>query len=209
MQKKRDNGTILFAYSGASMWPLFQEGDLLVVKKVCPDLLRVGDCIVFRSSNNESRFIVHRISAVKPRLKTRGDQRGVDDSEFLDPSCILGRVTGRIRAGRASKVHGGLAGCWTARAVRLAGLIDPTRNAKGGRIARAIQRLLAPFSASFLRGAKVVSFASLDGQARNYLIGRGRVMGVYDQETGHWRLSWPYSVCLKSADLTFPKPDRS
>ena len=206
MQRKRNNGTIVFAYSGASMWPLFQEGDLLTAKRVRADHLRIGDCIIFQGPKGKDSFIVHRVSAVKPQIRTRADRRGVDDDAVVHPACILGRVTARIRAGRTSKVHGGPAGRWIAKAVWFAGLIDPSRNAKGGRIARAIQRLLAPFSAVLVRRAKAASFMSPDGQSRTYLIIQRRVIGVYDEETRGWRLSWPYCLCLRPADVASQHP---
>jgi hypothetical protein len=88
-------------------------------------------------------------------------------------------------------------------------MFDPARNARGGRIARGIQRLLAPFSTALVRRAKLVRFMSPDGRSQKSLIFRRRLIGVYDETTKSWRLSWPYSICLKPADLAFLIPPLS
>ena len=56
-------------YRGRSMWPIFQDGDLLEVEPVEWQELRVGDCITYHSGDDKT-LITHRIIAVRARFHT-------------------------------------------------------------------------------------------------------------------------------------------
>ena len=184
----------LFVYRGRSMWPLLQTGDLLMVRRVPLEKLRAGDCIVFRKPGGDQNT-VHRIARTKPGIRTRGDARPVLDSESVDPSWIQGRAEARIRYGHARSVWGGTAGRWAGAFYRHAGRLDPSRDTRGGRIARLIQCALGPITALCLRQARVASFRSGPGRSSHYLlIGKRIVVGIYDECAGRWSCVWPYSL---------------
>jgi signal peptidase I len=200
-----DNSTgekIYFRYDGTSMWPFFQRGDLLVVRQVLPEDLRPGDCIVYRKTGGEEN-IIHRIIAVKPELRTRGDARPVDD-EPVAPAWIAGRVEGRIRYGHSTPVPGGVAGVWAGRFYRYAGRLESSRESKGGRIARFIQRFLGQISAPWLRRGRVASFNSADGKL-NYLVLGKRTVGVYNEQGQAWSIAWPLCLLIDPGRLPPPR----
>ncbi len=61
----------LFRYHGLSMWPCFQEGDLLEILPVDWAKIRIGDCLVFWGENGQQ--VVHRVTGKGKSLRTRGD----------------------------------------------------------------------------------------------------------------------------------------
>ena len=115
---------ILFGYRGGSMWPLFQNGDVVVVKRVPLEQLRAGDCIAFRRPGQEQTTI-HRIHRLKPDIRTRGDARPAADDEPVDPSWIEGRAEARIRYGHPTRLLGGLVGRWAGMFYPQVGKLNP------------------------------------------------------------------------------------
>jgi len=192
-----------FRYDGTSMWPFFQKDDLLVVRKVPLEQLRPGDCIVYRKTGEENH-IIHRIIAVKPEIRTRGDARPVEDDQPVAPAWIMGRVEARIRYGHSTRVPGGVAGVWAGRFYRYAGRLEPSRESKGGRIAGFIQRFLGRISAPWLRRGRVASFNSADGKL-NYLVLGKRTVGVYNEQGQAWSIAWPCSLLIDPGLLPRPR----
>ena len=197
---------ILFGYRGGSMWPLFQNGDVVVVKRVPLEQLRAGDCIAFRRPGQEQTTI-HRIHRLKPDIRTRGDARPAADDEPVDPSWIEGRAEARIRYGHPTRLLGGLVGRWAGMFYSQVGKLNPSLGTRGGRAARQIQRLLRPAARLRLHRARVASFAVSDDRRRDYLIVGGRVVGAWDERGSAWLVAWPCRLCIDPALL--PLSDRA
>jgi len=184
-----------FRYTGSSMWPVFQTGDLLVVKRVLQDQLRPGDCIVFRKVGGEN-YIIHRIVGVKSEIRTRGDARPVGDDEPVFPVWIMGRVEGRIRCGHLNRISGGRRGVWEGRFYRYAGRLEPSREAKGGRIAKCIQQFLGRLSTRWVCRASVLNLPSEEGHKLSYLVWGKRVVGLRFGQGQAWSILWPYCLLI-------------
>ena len=185
-------------YRGRSMWPLFQEGDLLEIEKAPVGELRPGDCLVYRKGGGT---VIHRLVSVRPELRTRGDARPEADDEPVLPTWIMGRVVGRIRYGRLTLVTGGMMGVCAGMFYRRAGRLDPNRHAKGGSVARSIRRCLGRMTLYFIRHRRYANHLA----AEHYLtIGR-RVVGFYDMNAGAWRFPWPWSLLIDPELLHPPR----
>lgn len=195
----------VFRYHGRSMWPLFQAGDLLLLEQVAAEELQAGDCIVYRKLGEEQR-VIHRVVAADPCIRTQGDARPFKDDEPVAPEWVIGRVTTRMRHGRASRVRGGLAGLLQKRSYRLGGRLDPSRMSRGGSIARLLQRVLGRITNPSVRRAKVSSYASLGGRAKRYLVWGKQVVGQYNERGNRWLIFWPHSLWIDPAQLPSPAP---
>lgn len=213
----------LFRYRGSSMWPLFQDGDLLATAKVPVSDLRRGDCVVYRKPcaeptpseagmaadaleagrvpdagradmRGQRASTIHRIVSTKPEIRTQGDARPAQDDDPVAPEWILGKVETRIRCGKSSRVWGGLLGQLSARAYRLAGRLEPTRKSRGGRLARLIRSTMRPVTALWLRRVSVVRFRSADGSRTQYLTVGTRAIAERNDEELKWFVRWPWSL---------------
>ncbi len=76
---------------GTSMLPTLYYGDLVVVHKLPPDRIRVGDIIVYKSEYH-GELVIHRVIKVTkgPQCKplcyiTKGDNNIASDAGFLEP----------------------------------------------------------------------------------------------------------------------------
>jgi len=186
-----------FLYRGTSMWPCFQEGDLLEIVPLSEiKEVRCGDCLVWR--DEQGRYVAHRVIGVCGGLQTRGDALPHNDLAGL-PREILGRVVRRYRFGRGSAVAGGFAGRMAGIFYHYAGRIDPERNALGGRLARIIQRLISPLLRPWLRqGYRLESEG--EKQLSEWKLGE-TTLAVRSPATGNWQTTWPWRVVINvSAD---------
>jgi len=195
---------ILFRYGGRSMWPCFQAGDILAVRRVPADELRRGDCIVFRDRTGENR-VIHRIVSIRPDIRTRGDNRPIADDEPVHPGTIEGRVVERVRFGGTARVAGGVLGRLAGRAWRWAALLDPERDARGGELARRLRRLAGRWRRLVPgRKLRLVRFTSGANATAHYLLrGRG-IVGCFDRHRRRWSVVWPASLCIDPDDLPLP-----
>ena len=106
----RSAGFLLVTVEGVSMHPLFESGDIVLVEKVKPQDIHVGDIIVYKGCNG--RLIIHRVYEVcivggVYCYVTWGDNNPFPDTPLISCSftrcgpytCIpynrvLGKVTG-------------------------------------------------------------------------------------------------------------------
>jgi signal peptidase I len=188
--------SIVFLYRGTSMWPYFQTGDLLTVKTVPPGKLRKGDCVVYRFPDN-TEYIVHRIVAIKPVIYTRGDNRSAADDRPVTSDSVMGRVETRIRLGHVSRTPGGAAGMMMSWLYRYAGKIDPSRQTRGGKVARLIQFLTSGFIARWPWHLHIITSSYADGRQVKHLLLRKRVIGLYKPEQHTWMILWPYCLWIR------------
>ncbi len=183
-----------FKYQGRSMWPCFQEGDLLELVPVFYEQIRLGDCIAYRDGCG--RHVVHRVVAAGRELTTRGDAMPATDRQTVIAAQVLGRVVCRYRFGQPSRVRRGFPGRIAGVFYLYAGRIDPCRNSRGGRLAGLIRR----------NTARALKILRMSGQPERLLrqgepdllvwkIG-GCIVGRKEATAAHWVLSWPWCFLL-------------
>lgn len=179
-------------YSGRSMWPCFQEGDLLMVRTVPLQQLRRGDCIVYQADDARD-FTVHRVVAVDPEIWTKGDAHGVWDDSPVVPEWFLGKVEKRIRYGQTASVVGGVAGVVEGVFYHYAGRIDPDRDSRGGRAARACLTISTRLLALMGLSPRVAMFRGANGRTARYIIFGKRIVGKMEEDKRALIL-WPFSL---------------
>ncbi len=91
----RTGAAVRFQAHGASMWPLVRDGDVLLIRPVSPNALRVGDVVL--CGREPGRTVVHRVVRVTagadgPRFTVQGDALPKPDGTF-SAAQIYGRVT--------------------------------------------------------------------------------------------------------------------
>ena len=175
-------------YRGRSMWPLFQDGDILVALPIDLDEVRRGDCVLVAAPPGDP--FVHRVVLTRPALVTKGDAHRQADDPAPSGPALLGRVVERVRDGRRRAVAGGVGGRVQGRLLGQLGRLDPTVSGRAGQAARGVRVLLRPLGRRALLRARAT--ADPDGLLR--VEGRsGRVL-LREQEDGRWTAPWP--VCL-------------
>jgi signal peptidase I len=97
----RSFGSLRFAATGWSMLPSVWPGDTLVVERVKPDLVQVGDVVLV---GRDGRLCTHRVvsrveGSGNPYWITQGDSMPTPDRPVAENE-LLGRVAYLIRAGR-------------------------------------------------------------------------------------------------------------
>lgn len=116
-----------FRASGASMLPLIQEGDILLVKPVAPCQICVGDVVLF--TTEECRPLVHRVikrqkQAQRYSFLLKADQASEEDG-LIAQEEVLGRLESVERAGREISMRSlayrmmGLGLAWRSRGLKL------------------------------------------------------------------------------------------
>ena len=94
-----------FQAMGRSMLPTIQHGEIVHVKPVAGDMLRIGDIVLLRRGE---KFKAHRIIRKRgPLFITRGDAGMEPDGEIRGDQ-ILGRVIAKesINSGRLVRLDG-------------------------------------------------------------------------------------------------------
>jgi len=195
-------GNMIYAYHGRSMWPTFQEGDMLIVEQVDPSQLRLGDCIVFRGTSGAANT-VHRIVKRCPKMWARGDARPHRDDEPVAPGSVSGCVRALVRNGGQRGVRGGWLGLLGGRIASYAGLLDPYKNSRGGRLARLLARLCGRVTRLWLRRAKTVVISGTSGSTSYLMLGQ-KSIARWDDDRGTWVVPWPRSLYIWLGELSEP-----
>lgn len=118
---------VRFRANGASMLPLIQAGDFLLVKPVAPYQIRVGDVVLFITE--EGRPLVHRVIKRQKRAQCysfllKADQASEEDG-LIAQEEVLGRLESVERAGREISMRSlayrmmGLGLAWRSRGLKL------------------------------------------------------------------------------------------
>ncbi len=183
-----------FRYHGLSMWPCFQEGDLLEIEPVKMMEIRVGDCLVFWQDNSQQ--IVHRVFSNRINLETRGDAFKQADEQPVPPDRIVGRAIYRYRMGRKTTVANGLIGIFASRFFYFAGRIDPQRPSRGGRVARWIQSISIFWLKPLWRRGKAQTLQRINEQPVIIWKLGSLVIGWQNPHNREWLVSWPWSILL-------------
>jgi hypothetical protein len=196
-----------FSYQGRSMWPVFQEGDLLEVHPVAFEELRVGDCITYRLQNCGT-LVTHRVSAIHgENLVTRGDAFPWPDKLSVNASQLIGRVCGRFRMGSLKQVRGGMNGRLSGGFYHYAGRIDPQRDARGGRAARRLRESLRWLAAGLYRRGAVREFADVGRVNKCYWHVGQYPWASFDHTCNRWLVPWPQSLLIDPNRL--PEQDQA
>ena len=85
-----------------SMEPALKTGDIVVVKKITPELIKEGDIITFQVA--EDVIITHRVKEIVSTVggvsfKTKGDANRIADGSLINGRQLLGSVIFRIPYG--------------------------------------------------------------------------------------------------------------
>ena len=118
---------VRFQASGASMLPLIQEGDILLVKPVVPHQIHVGDVVLF--TTEEGRPLVHRVIKRKGQAGSyafllKADQ-ALEQDGLITQEHLLGRLETLERAGKEISMRSlayrlmGLGLAWRSRGIKL------------------------------------------------------------------------------------------
>ncbi len=182
-----------FTYHGRSMWPCFQERDILEILPTDIVKIRKGDCIVFHTV--ERLTAVHRVTAVQDSLTTRGDALPAVDAETVKPEQVIGKVIRRYRLGRSTSVAGGCLGTIAGVFYRYAGRIDPQRVARGGRLARTI-RQVTMFGLALARYTGRPRKLVRNKQPLTVWMFGNTAIARQNPRTEEWTVSWPWSVVV-------------
>ena len=80
-----------------SMRPSMGTGDMIVVRSVDPERIKVGDVILFRSGADPNTTIAHRVVEIvngggSPAFVTKGDANEVEDRGAVSASRVQGKV---------------------------------------------------------------------------------------------------------------------
>jgi signal peptidase I len=88
----------IYIPKGRSMYPFLQSNCLLIVKKVPEHLLRIGDLIVFSTSQQKRDcYTVHRL--IKKIKTTDGKilfQAKGDNNHIFDPPVLYANIIGKV-----------------------------------------------------------------------------------------------------------------
>ena len=188
----------LFRYKGRSMWPGFQEGDLLEVSTATTNEIKRGDCVAFRIDNKE--FVAHRVVSAKGYLTTRGDALPAIDKEIIQPEQVVGKVVCIYRLGRPIRVWDGFVGRIAGNFYHYAGRIDPHRTSRGGKLAMRIRNFMTPcLRLCRFTGATRVLKRTGEPDMTLWKFGDTTV-GRQDPLTHEWLVIWPWNIILKHPD---------
>ena len=89
-------GIRFFTVPNGSMEPLYSAGDMVVVKKVDIDTIKVGDVITFRPDENS--VVTHRVEGIvkdeteagEVRFRTKGDANAEEDEGLIHSRDVIG-----------------------------------------------------------------------------------------------------------------------
>ncbi len=96
-----------FLYTGNSMKPTFKPLDNLLIEFKGVYEVRIGDIVVFDSTNNTQRIVHRVISKNELGLITQGDNILHPDRDIVTSRGLIGRVRAFERGGKTITVRGG------------------------------------------------------------------------------------------------------
>jgi len=93
--------TPLVVVASGSMSPALEVGDLIIVKGVQPEEIKIGDIIVFDPPREGIGRTVHRVKDIESAngnltFKTKGDANDIEDLYMVYPENIHGRLLNKI-----------------------------------------------------------------------------------------------------------------
>lgn len=195
----QDRGVpVLYAFSGRSMLPTLQAGDLLELETSALQI-HIGDIICFRSPDDS--LIVHRVRGISPDgYRTRGDNRPEDDTGLADRGSIIGRVEAVWRRKQRLELTTGRLGIilafirrFSCRVTRLLG-----RNP--------LNLTFLPGTATHLLPARLKPRLVVFNHQMRLFMGN-RCIGFFDAALQSWRIPWRYRLLVDISIL--PSHDKT
>ena len=189
-------------YSGPSMNPTMQSGDILQVVPYGNQPVRCGDVIVFRPVTDE-RTITHRVVAVTADgVRARGDNNINIDPWVLTPAEIVGRVTEIGRGRRTLRIAGGKIGCALGLALRVRRravqvMVAVVRPAYLALAWTGLVRAIIPVQ----RDLRLGTFKRPCGTELKLMLGR-RLVATRLPNSDRWQIRPPYRLLLDTKAMT-------
>lgn len=83
---------------GTSMYPSITQDDIIIIKPIDPETLKIGDIIAYRYNIGEDNFAsIHRVIDIRDGIiKTKGDNLSVPDRYGVMSENIVGIMIGKI-----------------------------------------------------------------------------------------------------------------
>jgi len=79
-----------------SMEPMIKPGDIVIMQKVDPEMVQIGDVIQFKVKDYD---IIHRVIAMEGiEFKTKGDNNNTADSDLVNPGFVRGKYIFHVPA---------------------------------------------------------------------------------------------------------------
>ena len=99
--KKETEEDLFFKTTGFSMWPFLKEGERLIIKKVPPETLNVGDLILYKANNQTiCHRLVRKVSHREEQLLYARGDNSKSLPELITKQTFLGKAIGIIRNGK-------------------------------------------------------------------------------------------------------------
>ncbi len=195
-------------YTGPSMNPTLRTGDSLRVIPYGNSRIRVGDVVVFLSSDYE-RYVVHRVVSIDSQgVWTKGDNSNNIDSRVLHSDDIIGRVVSVQRNSRSVNIRRGgwsriLAPAFWARTridLTISRILHPAYHyfAQSGIFRNVISRLLK---------TQIFCFKRPNGIEMQLLMGQW-VIGRRLPEKDKWQIRRPFRLFVDESSLPLSKPEQ-
>ena len=192
---------IVLNYVGPSMNPTLRAGDGMTVIPYGDSKPRVGDVVVFRSSEPD-HHIVHRVLSVDSQgIRTVGDNNDSVDPWVLTPDDIVGRVVSTRRKNKDITIHGGTRGRLTLPALRtikranltVSRILHPAYHwlARSGIIRRALSPLIK---------TQTLYFKRPNGVEIQILMGQ-RVVARRPPDWDSWQIPRPFRLLIDETAL--------
>lgn len=183
------------------MFPTLREWDLLDVRPVGTDSIRIGDVVVFPSPEN-GQLIIHRVVSLTPQgIRTRGDYNYAPDDWLLRPEHIIGRVTAAWFGQRRRRIDGG----WRGRCTAVFVTWRKRMVQQGSVFWRKIMSVL-----NFPKILGIVfpwryhprpGLFQMNGRPCLRLLVGQRLIGWYVPEQRQWHVRWPYRLWVNTQHL--------
>ncbi|MCM8774079.1 MAG: signal peptidase I [Candidatus Omnitrophica bacterium] len=96
-----------FEVRGFSMWPFIKEGKKLIIKKILPQELKIGDIVLYKRDDN---LVCHRLVRKSNKCNKyifylRGDN-SYSQPELISEEMVLGKAIGVIEHNRIYSLLG-------------------------------------------------------------------------------------------------------
>lgn len=96
-------GIKIFTVITGSMIPVYEIGDIIIVKEVFPEEIKVGDDIVYKGEKGSynNKTITHRVVSIQKKedgnykIITKGVANSAQDPE-INQTQVLGKVIGKV-----------------------------------------------------------------------------------------------------------------
>ncbi|MBN1879707.1 hypothetical protein JW823_06320 [bacterium] len=163
------------------MLPTFKNPSFLLLEKVDPESLHIGDVIAFRTTGIRIP-VIHRIKRKdKGFVITGGDNSDPDDLQTVSFETILGRAKGMLTKHGLQSTRNGLAGMMTAHWLRFTTKIRKSVKPLILHLPRRL-RMFELMTRYFADKPEMYQFRKSDNDIRIRFIWRKRTIGWYDSD---------------------------